>query len=104
AADQAGRGGLDGDQGHGVGGPAVPRPGTGPDGPGGARMARPRPRRARTATGTATGKYGTEISGSGKYGACAREPERLKQAFRKLAALRVLTLGPAQGAEPILTT
>jgi phosphatidylinositol alpha 1,6-mannosyltransferase len=61
-----------------------------------------------TATGLlgqgGTGKYGTEISGTGKYGACAREPERLKQAFRKLAALRVLTLGPAQGAEPILTT
>jgi hypothetical protein len=45
-----------------------------------------------------------EISGTGKYGACAHEPERLKQAFRKLAASRVLTLGPAQGAEPILKT
>src|SRR5689334_12854896 len=37
-------------------------------------------------------------------GAGAREPERLKQAFRKLTALRVLTLGSAQGAEPILKT
>lgn len=62
AADQAGRGGLDGDQGHGVAGPAVPRPGAGPGGPGAARVARPRRRRA----GTGTGKYGTEISGTGK--------------------------------------
>jgi hypothetical protein len=40
----------------------------------------------------------------GKYDTGAGEPERLKQAFRKLAALRVLAFGPAQGAEPILTT
>src|SRR6266576_3172952 len=30
--------------------------------------------------------YGTEISGTGKYGTGAREPERLKQVFRKPAA------------------
>ena len=71
-------------------------------GPGAARVARHRPRRA--GTGTGTGKYGTEISGTGQYGTSAREPERLKQAFRKLAALRLLTLGSAQGAEPILKT
>ena len=96
AADQAGRGGLDGDQGHRVAGPAVPRPGSGPGGAGGARVARHRPRR------TGTGKYGTEIYGTGRYGTRAREPERLKQAFRKLAASRLRTLGSAQGAEPIL--
>ena len=33
-----------------------------------------------------------------------REPERLKQAFRKLAASRVRTLGSAQGAEPTIKT
>ena len=46
----------------------------------------------------------TEISGTGKYGTGAGEPERLKQAFRKLAASRALALGLAQGAEPILRT
>jgi lysophospholipase L1-like esterase len=40
---RAGRGGLDGDQGHGMAGPAVPRPGAGPGGAGAARVARHRP-------------------------------------------------------------
>ena len=53
-----------------------------------ARVAGQRPR------GTGTRRRGT---GTG-------EPERLKQAFRKLAASRALALGSAQAAEPTITT
>src|SRR5436189_185018 len=55
---------------------------------GAARVAGQRPR------GTGTRRRGT---GTG-------EPERLKQAFRKLAASRALALGSAQAAEPTITT
>ena len=41
---------------------------------------------------------------AGQRGAGTREPERLKQAFRKLGASRVVALGSPQGPEPILTT
>ena len=52
AADQAGRGPLDGHQGHRLAGPAVPGPGTRPGGAGGTGVARP----ARSGTGRA-GKW-----------------------------------------------
>ena len=47
AADQAGRGWLDGHQGHRVAGPAIPGPGAGPGGAGGTRVAVQRPGRRR---------------------------------------------------------
>jgi lysophospholipase L1-like esterase len=40
------------------------------------------------------------VSGAGGHGARAGEPERLKQTFRKLRALRAVPLGSPQGAEP----
>jgi lysophospholipase L1-like esterase len=47
---------------------------------------------------------GPDDGGAGRHPAGTREPERLKQVFRKPAAFKRDTFGSSQGAEPILKT